>query len=202
MDKIGIYPGTFDPLTFGHIDVIKRSLKIVDKLIIGIADNDNKTPLLSIEERKLIIDSDIKDYFNQNNKIIIKNIDGLLTDFAKLNNVTCIIRGLRAVSDFDYEFQMTGMNYQLNPDLETIFLMSSDKNSFISSNFVKEVHKLGGDVSKFVSTNTIKILDNKTRKDKVLLSQYLNYIDYIFVGPLAQLVEQFPLRNGSQVRIL
>ena len=161
MDKIGIYPGTFDPLTFGHIDVIKRSLKIVDKLIIGIADNDNKTPLLSIEERKLIIDSDIKDYFNQNHKIIIKNIDGLLTDFAKLNNVTCIIRGLRAVSDFDYEFQMTGMNYQLNPDLETIFLMSSDKNSFISSNFVKEVHKLGGDVSKFVSTNTIKILDNK-----------------------------------------
>ena len=161
MEKIGIYPGTFDPLTFGHIDVIKRSLKIVDKLIIGIADNDNKTPLLSIEERKLIIDSDIKDYFNQNNKIIIKNIDGLLTDFAKLNNVTCIIRGLRAVSDFDYEFQMTGMNYQLNPDLETIFLMSSDKNSFISSNFVKEVHKLGGDVSKFVSTNTIKILDNK-----------------------------------------
>ena len=161
MNKIGIYPGTFDPLTFGHIDVIKRSLKIVDKLIIGIADNDNKTPLLSIEERKLIIDSDIKDYFNQNNKIIIKSIDGLLTDFAKLNNVTCIIRGLRAVSDFDYEFQMTGMNYQLNPDLETIFLMSSDKNSFISSNFVKEVHKLGGDVSKFVSTNTIKILDNK-----------------------------------------
>ena len=161
MDKIGIYPGTFDPLTFGHIDVIKRSLKIVDKLIIGIADNDNKTPLLSIEERKLIIDSDIKDYFNQNNKIIIKNIDGLLTDFAKLNNVTCIIRGLRAVSDFEYEFQMTGMNYQLNPDLETIFLMSSDRNSFISSNFVKEVHKLGGDVSKFVSTNTIKILDNK-----------------------------------------
>ena len=161
MDKIGIYPGTFDPLTFGHIDVIKRSLKIVDRLIIGIADNDNKTPLLSIEERKLIIDSDIKDYFNQNDKIIIKSIDGLLTDFAKLNNVTCIIRGLRAVSDFDYEFQMTGMNYQLNPDLETIFLMSSDKNSFISSNFVKEVHKLGGDVSKFVSTNTIKILDNK-----------------------------------------
>ena len=161
MNKIGIYPGTFDPLTFGHIDVIKRSLKIVDKLIIGIADNDNKTPLLSIEERKLIIDSDIKDYFNQNNKIIIKNIDGLLTDFAKLNKVTCIIRGLRAVSDFDYEFQMTGMNYQLNPDLETIFLMSSDKNSFISSNFVKEVHKLGGDVSKFVSTNTINILDNK-----------------------------------------
>ena len=161
MNKIGIYPGTFDPLTFGHIDVIKRSLKIVDKLIIGIADNDNKTPLLSIEERKLIIDSDIKDYFNQNDKIIIKSIDGLLTDFAKLNNVTCIIRGLRAVSDFDYEFQMTGMNYQLNPDLETIFLMSSDKNSFISSNFVKEVHKLGGDVSKFVSTNTIKILDNK-----------------------------------------
>ena len=88
-------------------------------------------------------------------------MNGLLTDFAKINKATCIIRGLRAVSDFEYEFQMTGMNSQLNPNLETIFLMSSDKNSFISSNFVKEVHKLGGDVSKFVSKNTIKFLDKK-----------------------------------------
>ena len=161
MDKIGIYPGTFDPLTFGHIDLIKRSLKIVDKLIIGIADNDNKTPLLSIEERKLIIDNDIKDYFNQNNKIIIKNIDGLLTDFAKLNNVTCIIRGLRAVSDFDYEFQMTGMNARLNSTIETVFLMASERHQFISSRFVKEICMLNGDVSSFVPEEVHSKLSNK-----------------------------------------
>ena len=161
MNKIGIYPGTFDPLTFGHLDLIKRSLKIVDKLIIGVANNNNKTPLLSIDERIKIIYSDLDKETYSKQDISIKIIDGLLTDFAESNQATCIIRGLRAVSDFEYEFQMTGMNSQLNPNIETIFLMSSDKNSFISSNFVKEVHKLGGDVSNFVSYNTIKVLDLK-----------------------------------------
>ena len=163
MKKIGVYPGTFDPLTFGHLDVIKRSLKIVDNLIIGVADNTNKVPLLTINDRKKIIETDLNNSINNNNNMTIKSVNGLLTDFAKENNATCIIRGLRAVSDFEYEFQMTGMNSQLNPDIETIFLMSSDKNSFISSNFVKEVHKLGGDVSNFVSKNTIKFLDLKNR---------------------------------------
>ena len=163
-NKIGIYPGTFDPLTYGHLDIIRRSLKIVDNLIIGIADNDNKKPLLSLDERKEIIQNELKDLISDNENVFIKNVKGLLTDFAKSNEATCIIRGLRAVSDFEYEFQMTGMNYQLNPQIETIFLMTSDQKSFISSNLVKEVHKLGGDVSSFVTNNTIKVLDEKNTR--------------------------------------
>ena len=161
MSKIGVYPGTFDPMTNGHLNIIKRSLKIVDTLIIGVADNQNKTPLLSIEERKEIIENDLKSEKLDNSKITILSVQGLLTEFAKSHNANCIIRGLRAVSDFEYEFQMTGMNYQLNPEIETIFLMTSEKNSFISSNFVKEVHKLGGDVSNFVSKNTLNELNKK-----------------------------------------
>ena len=159
--KVAIYPGTFDPMTNGHLDIVKRSLKIFDSIIIGVADNLNKKPLLSVEERIDIVKNDI--YNNKINleKLKVKSVKGLLTDFAKLNKANFIIRGLRAVSDFEYEFQMTGMNVQLNPDIETIFLMSSDKNSFISSNLVKEVHQLGGDVSNFVSSNTIKILNKK-----------------------------------------
>ena len=162
--KIGIYPGTFDPLTYGHLDIIRRSLKIVDKLIIGIADSDNKKALLSFEKRKAIILNDLQYHFSDNENILIKKVKGLLTNFAKSNEAICIIRGLRAVSDFEYEFQMTGMNYQLNPQIETIFLMSSDQKSFISSNLVKEVHKLGGDVSNFVTNNTVKVLDEKNRR--------------------------------------
>ncbi len=159
--RIGIYPGAFDPLTFGHLDIIKRSLKIIDKLVVGVSDNINKKSLLSIDDRKKLILSDITTFLEKNADISVEPISGLLIDFANKNNATCIVRGLRAVSDFEYEFQMTGMNYQLNPSLETIFLMSSEKYSFISSNFIKEVHNLGGDVSKFVSKNTIDILDKK-----------------------------------------
>ena len=148
--KIGIYPGAFDPLTFGHLDIIKRSLNIVDKLIIGVADNINKKSLLSIDDRKKLILSDIKTYLETKADISIKTVSGLLTDYAKKNNVTCIIRGLRAVSDFEYEFQMTGMNYKLNPKIETVFLMSSDKYQLISSKLIKEINLLKGDVSQFV----------------------------------------------------
>ncbi len=153
--RIGIYPGTFDPITFGHLDIVKRSLSLVDELIIGVADNINKTPMFTISDRKNMINHDINLQYKKTNRIKMMQIKGLLTDFAKKNNANCIIRGLRAVSDFEYEFQMTGMNYQLEPVIETIFLMSSEKNSFISSNFVKEVFQLGGNVKKFVSENTI-----------------------------------------------
>ena len=161
MNKIGIYPGTFDPMTSGHMDIIKRSLRIVDNLVIAVANNINKDSLFSVKERINIIKSDISNLNEFNSKINVMELSGLLTTFAKDQNATCIIRGLRAVSDFEYEFQMTGMNYQLNPDIETIFLMTSEKNSFISSNFVKEVHKLGGDVSNFVSKNTLEQLNKK-----------------------------------------
>ncbi len=161
MTKVGIYPGTFDPMTTGHMDIIKRSLKIVDNLVIAVAKNLNKDSLFNIDERIDIINKDISTLDDINSKIIVTELSGLLTTFAQKQNATCIIRGLRAVSDFEYEFQMTGMNYQLNPDIETIFLMTSEKNSFISSNFVKEVHKLGGDVSNFVSKNTLIELNKK-----------------------------------------
>ena len=160
MIKIGIYPGTFDPLTFGHIDLIKRSLKIVDKLIIGLADNNNKKPLLSINDRKSIVQKDLKQFAN-NDQISIKVINGLLTDFAKLNNVTCIIRGLRAVSDFENEFQMSLMNKNLDHNIDTIFLMPDEKYTYISSSIVKEVASLGGDIKDYVPSSVLKALDKK-----------------------------------------
>ena len=158
MIKKAIYPGTFDPITYGHIDVIKKALKIVDQVIVAISDGNDKNYLFDIDERIEIVKKALFiDLRLNKKKISVTSFKSLTTSLCKNFKSNIILRGLRAVSDFEYEFQMAGMNYQLNPNIETIFLMSSDKNSFISSNFVKEVHKLGGDVSKFVSNNTIKV---------------------------------------------
>ena len=157
--KIAIYPGTFDPITNGHLDILMRSIKFVDKLIIAVSNNNKKKTLFNVSKRVEMIKKVIQDENISN--VEVDFFDGLLMNYANKKEAKIIIRGLRAISDFEYEFQMTGMNYQLNPKIETIFLMSSEKNSFISSNLVKEVFRLGGDVSKFVSQNTINILNQK-----------------------------------------
>src|SRR3989338_3858145 len=137
--KIAIYPGTFDPITFGHIDIIKRALEICDKLVVAIAKDNSKNPLFSLDEK----------------------FERLLVNFAEKKGDKIIIRGLRAVSDFEYEFQMFGMNSKLNPNIQTVFLPASEKHHFIASKFVKEVMKLGGDVSNFVSKNVLQKLKQK-----------------------------------------
>ena len=155
--SVAIYPGTFDPLTRGHEDLVRRACKLFDTVVVGVAESRSKNPFFSLSDRVKIAE----EVLNQNEQVRVKGFKGLLKDFLEENDAGVVIRGLRAVSDFEYEFQMTGMNYQLNPDIETIFLMTSEKNSFISSNFVKEVHKLGGDVSNFVSKNTLEQLNKK-----------------------------------------
>ena len=151
--KIGLYPGTFDPLTNGHLDIIVRSLTLCDKLIIAVAKNPSKNPFFSINKRIDLINKALLSNKIDNKLVYAEAFDNLLIDFAKVNSVSIIIRGLRVVSDFDYEFQMAGMNKRLNSDIETVFLMASETNQFIASRFVKEVASLGGDVSSFVPKN-------------------------------------------------
>jgi pantetheine-phosphate adenylyltransferase len=149
---IGIYPGTFDPITNGHTDIIRRAIKVVDRLVIGVARNDGKGPLFATDERVEIVRDEIAHLENGDaERIEVRAFDTLLVNFAQAVGASVVIRGLRAVSDFEYEFQMAGMNARLNPEIETVFLMASDRFQFISSRFVKEIGALGGDVSHFVS---------------------------------------------------
>jgi pantetheine-phosphate adenylyltransferase len=162
MIKVAIYPGTFDPITFGHIDVIKKALKIFDKLIVAVSDGDNKKYLFNSEERiKIIKKALFLDLHLDKKKIDIVYFKSLTTDLCNKYKSNIILRGLRAVSDFEYEFQLAGMNRKLDNNIETIFLMSDVENQIISSKFVKEIVKLKGDIRKFTTKSTIKSLKDK-----------------------------------------
>jgi len=159
--RIGVYPGTFDPITNGHMDVIERALCIVDHLVVAVARNAGKGPLFSTDERVETVQDEIRPLLAKGFKVEVRPFDSLLMHFATSVNASVLIRGLRAVSDFEYEFQMAGMNRRLNPDVETVFLMASEGVQFISSRFVKEIGSLGGDISSFVSPATAVRLANR-----------------------------------------
>ena len=162
MSKVAIYPGTFDPITFGHIDVIKKALKLFDKIVVAVSDVSSKNYLFNSEERIEIVNKALfKDLRFSKKKISVVSFGSLTTDLCKKYKSNIILRGLRAVSDFEYEFQLAGMNRKLNNNVETIFLMSDVENQIISSRFVKEIVKLNGDIKKFTTKSTIKLLKEK-----------------------------------------
>ncbi|HLG85684.1 MAG TPA: pantetheine-phosphate adenylyltransferase [Alphaproteobacteria bacterium] len=159
--RIGLYPGTFDPITNGHMDIIQRAMRTVDKLIVAVARNAGKGPLFSTDERVEMVEDEMRSLVDKGLDIEVRSFDTLLMHFAITVGAGVIIRGLRAVSDFEYEFQMAGMNARLNPEVETVFLMASEGVQFISSRFVKEIGSLGGDISSFVSPQVGRRLANR-----------------------------------------
>lgn len=156
--RIGIYPGTFDPITFGHMDIIRRGLSVVDKLIIGVALDSAKEPIFDVKQRAALVRQEVQSLGADSSRIAVEGFSGLLVNFAREQKATLLIRGLRAVSDFEYEFQMASVNNKIAPEIETVFLTASDATHFISSRFVKQIARLGGDVSKFVSSNVAEAL--------------------------------------------
>lgn len=162
-ERIALYPGTFDPITNGHIDIITRAARLVDRLVIGVAVNIGKGPIFSLEERVALVQSEVAPVAERAGiSVDVRPFSKLLIDCAREVGANMIVRGLRAVSDFDYEFQMAGMNYRLDSEIETVFLMASERHQFISSRFVKEIASLGGDISSFVPK-----LTNETTKAKL-----------------------------------
>ena len=162
MRKTGIYPGTFDPITFGHIDIIKRTLKIVDKLIVAVSNDNNKEYLFSEEERVSIIKNALfKDLNFKKSNITVVCFNTLTTSLCKKYKATTLFRGLRAASDFEYEFQLAGMNRKLDRNIETVFLMADVDNQVISSKFVKEIAKLNGRIDNFVTKSTVRAIKEK-----------------------------------------
>ncbi len=166
MNKIAIYPGTFDPITFGHIDVIKKGIKLFDKIIVAVSNVNNKNYLFnSLERIEIVKKALFSDLKLNKKKVIVISFNSLTTDLCKKNKANIILRGLRAVSDFEYEFQLAGMNRKLDNNIETVFLMSDIENQIISSKFVKEIVKLKGDIKKFTTKSTIKLLKKKYEKN-------------------------------------
>jgi len=161
--RIAIYPGTFDPITNGHMDIIRRAVNLVDELVIAVSVNAGKGPLFNVDERLSLVREEIADPRNglPKGKVRAVSFDNLLMHFAEQQHARIIIRGLRAVSDFEYEFQMAGMNSRLNPRIETVFLMAAEGSQFISSRFVKEIGKLGGQIDQFVSPRVVERLTKR-----------------------------------------
>ncbi len=162
---VGVYPGTFDPVTNGHIDIISRAAKMLHRLVVGVAENPGKGPLFPLEERIELVRAETEQIADRTGTDIeVQSFRGLLVDFARSVNAGVIVRGLRAVTDFDYEFQMVGMNHRLDPGVETVFFMASESHQFISSRLVKEIAQLGGDVSSFVPPLTLERTLSRVRK--------------------------------------
>ena len=165
--RVAVYPGTFDPITNGHIDIIRRAARLADRLVIGVSTNIGKGPLFDVHERVAMVSAEVGalDLPAGNGKVEVRAFDTLLMHFAQSMGAGMILRGLRAVSDFEYEFQMAGMNARLDPAIETVFLMASDRHQFISSRFVKEIGRLGGDITSFVSPRVAQRLAARFAED-------------------------------------